>query len=60
MKTIELGGVKYTWRQILEIRREQRKKERQPQPTLFPLKEDKRPSTQQTASDRYQNPLLFD
>ena len=60
MRTIEIGGVRYPWRDILKMRREQQKQERQPQPTLFELREDSRPSTQGTASDRYENPSLFE
>jgi hypothetical protein len=59
MKTIELGGVKYLWRNILKLRREQRKAQRQAQLTLFELKEDTRPQSQQCADGRYVEPLLF-
>jgi len=38
MKTIEVGGVKYLWRDILKLRREQRKAQREAQLTLFELK----------------------
>ncbi len=60
MKFIHIDGRRYLWREILQLRREQKKAARQPQPTLFPLREDARPSTQRTASDRYQEPTLFE
>jgi hypothetical protein len=59
MKTIELGGIKYLWRDILKLRREQRKAQRQAQLTLFVLEEDTRPQSQQCADCRYVEPLLF-
>jgi hypothetical protein len=60
MRTIEINGVRMLWRDILKLRREQQKAERQPHPTLFELQMDIRPSTQQTASARYENPTLFE
>jgi hypothetical protein len=60
MKTVEIGGVKYPWREVLKLRREQLKAERQPHPTLFPLKNDSRPQSQSSAAGRYQEPLLFE
>lgn len=59
MRTIEIDGKRYPWRQILSMRREQRRRERQPQPTLFALKDDTRPPSQRTAQGRFQEPLLF-
>jgi hypothetical protein len=59
MKYIVLGDKKYLWRDLLKLRREQRKAERQAQPVLFDLKEDTRPPTQSTASSRYKEPTLF-
>jgi len=59
VKTIEINGVRFNWRDILKLRREQAKAQRQRQLALFELKEDSRPPTQKTASDRYANPLLF-
>ncbi len=47
------------WKEILKLRREQRKAARQPQLTLFELKEDSRPASQRTAEGRYTEPMLF-
>lgn len=58
MKTIEINGVRYPWRDILKMRREQVKQERQPQPTLFPLMEDARPTSERTVAGRFIEPLL--
>jgi hypothetical protein len=60
MRTIEINGVRMFWRDVLKLRREQQKAERQPHPTLFELRVDSRPATQRTASDRYENPTLFE
>jgi hypothetical protein len=60
MRTVDIGGVRYLWRDILMLRREQRKAERQPQAALFELKEDRRPETQRSAGGRYSEPLLFE
>jgi hypothetical protein len=56
---IVIDGKRYAWRDILRLRREQRKAARQPQPTLFELKEDRRPQSQRSAGGRYSEPLLF-
>jgi hypothetical protein len=59
-KWVELDGKRYRWKDILRIRREQEKEDRQvKQPVLFETVNDSRPLTQRTASDRYQNPTLF-
>jgi hypothetical protein len=58
-RTIEIDGKRYFWRDILKLRREQRKQSRQNQLTLFELKEDKRPASQTTAAGRYEQPTLF-
>jgi hypothetical protein len=60
MRFIEIDGKRYAWREILQKRREQINHARQPQPTLFELKEDHRPRTQTTAAGRFQQPLLFE
>ena len=61
MKYIEIGGRWYLWREVLHLRREQRKALRQDkQPPLFPLYEDHRPAQERTASDRYREPSLFE
>jgi hypothetical protein len=59
MRYIEIDGKKYAWRDLLKLRREQRKAARQAQPALFDLKEDNRPQTQRSASSRYEEPMLF-
>ena len=56
---IVLDGKRYGWREILKLRREQRKAARQRQLTLFELKDDSRPQTQKTARGRYESPTLF-
>jgi hypothetical protein len=56
---IEIEGKRIAWKEVLRLRREQRKAARQPQPTLFELKEDHRPSSQKSATGRYTEPLLF-
>lgn len=61
MRTIKIGDKRYRWREVLEMRREQKKAERQPQPMLFDrLPYDYRPKTERTASDRYESPSLFE
>lgn len=60
MKTIELDGKRYEWRELLKLRREQNKAQKQSQLTLFELKCDARPQSQQTASGRHTEPLLFE
>ncbi len=57
---VEIDGKRYLWRDILMLRREQRRRERQPQPTLFELKDDARPVSQRSAAGRYAEPTLFD
>ena len=60
MRFIEIDGKRYAWRDIVALRREQAKRERQPQPTLFEIKEDARPASQRKAAGRYAEPTLFD
>jgi hypothetical protein len=59
MRYIEIGGKRYPWKDILKLRREQRKEARQAQPVLFELKDDERPKSQRTASSRFEEPSLF-
>jgi hypothetical protein len=60
LRFIEIDGKRYLWRDILELRREQRKAFRQAQqPALFALKDDRRPAAERTAAGRYLEPLLF-
>jgi hypothetical protein len=60
MRFVEIDGKRYAWRDILQKRREQLTQSRQPQPTLFELKEDHRPESQVTAAGRFAQPLLFE
>ena len=60
MKYIEIDGRRYLWRDLLQLRRDQRKAfARAQQPTLFELKDDHRPASQRTAAGRYREPSLF-
>ncbi len=57
---IELDGKRYAWRDILQLRREQKNAHaRGEQPTLFELKDDCRPVAERTAAGRYREPSLF-
>jgi len=57
---IEIDGRRYLWRELLHLRREQKKAHaRAQQPTLFELKDDCRPVAERTASTRYREPSLF-
>jgi hypothetical protein len=60
MRYIEIDGKMYRWRDLLKLRREQRKAARKAQPALFELQDDKRPKSQSTASSRYEEPTLFE
>ena len=57
---IIIDGKRYTWRDIIALRRDQIRQTRQPQQTLFELKEDARPASQRSAGGRYAEPSLFD
>jgi hypothetical protein len=58
---VELDGKRYLWRDILNLRRQQRQAERQrQQPVLFELKEDARPPSQRKAAGRLVEPTLFE
>ncbi len=59
MRYIEIDGKRYAWRDLLKLRREQRKASRQSQAALFELKDDERPKSQRTASSRFEEPTLF-
>lgn len=56
---IIIDGKRYAWRDILEIRRQQRQPA-PPQPTLFEMKDDARPPSQRSAAGRFAEPTLFD
>ncbi len=55
-----IDGKRHLWAELLRLRKEQRKAAKKEQPTLFPLKEDCRPPSQNTASGRYEEPTLFE
>ena len=58
-----LDGRAYSWRQLCELRRQQLdaiRTSRGTQPPLFELREDHRPPSQRSASDRYRQPGLLD
>jgi hypothetical protein len=59
LKFVVIDGKRYLWKEILQLRREQRKATRQPQLTLFELKEDSRPASQRTVEGRFTEPTLF-
>jgi hypothetical protein len=57
---IEIDGRRYLWRDLLELRREQRAAARATeQPPLFALRADCRPQAERTAAGRYLEPSLF-
>ena len=57
---IEIDGKRYPWRDILQLRREQKKAyQRFEQPALFELRDDCRPAAERTAAGRYREPSLF-
>ena len=60
MRFVEIDGKRHPWRDILALRREQLTQSRQPQPTLFELRDDARPPSERTAAGRYLEPTLFD
>jgi hypothetical protein len=60
LRFIEIDGKRYLWRDIVQLRREQRKAyAKAQQPALFELKEDHRPAAERTAAGRYLEPSLF-
>ena len=58
MRYVELDGKRYAMRDMHQLYKEQKKEQRQKQLQLFEMKEDSRPVTLRTASDRYANPSL--
>jgi hypothetical protein len=57
---IVIDGKRYLWRELLQLRREQKKAHAQAlQPMLFEPKDDCRPPSQRSAAGRYQEPSLF-
>ena len=60
MKYLVLDNKRYLWRDILKLRREQRKAARKALQALFELHDAERPKSQSTASSRYEEPTLFE
>jgi len=61
MNFIEIDGKRYLWRDLLQLRREQRKAHARAQPALFELPEDCRPTAERTAAGRSLGAIaLFD
>ena len=57
---IEIDGKRHLWRDVLELRREQKQAcANAVQPALFELREDRRPPADRTAAGRYLEPTLF-
>ena len=60
MRYVWIVNKRYEWKEILRLRRQQIEAERSAhQPTLFQLRDDRRPALQQTARGRYEQPTLF-
>jgi hypothetical protein len=60
MRYVLIDNKRYEWKEILRLRAEQIEAERRAQqPTLFDLRDDSRPPSQQTARGRYEQPTLF-
>ena len=61
MRYVLIDNKRYEWKEILRLRRQQIEAERRAQqPTLFELRDDRRPPSQQTAAGRYEEPMLFE
>ena len=59
-KFIEIDGKRLLWRDVLQLRREQKQAcANAVQPALFELHEDRRPLAERTAAGRYLEPSLF-
>ena len=59
MRYIVIGGVRYEWKEIRRLRREQVSATRKQQLVLFEMKDDCRPPSQKTADGRFSEPPLF-
>jgi hypothetical protein len=60
LRFIDIDGRRYLWRDVLQLRREQKRVHaRRQQLTLFELKEDCRPVGERTVANRYREPSLF-
>ena len=60
--TLIVDGHAYSWQRLCELRREQLEAWRlsqMQQPTLFALREDRRPVGERNAAERYLEPSLF-
>jgi len=55
---LEIDGRLYLWRDLVQRYRAQCAKAPE-QPTLFPLREDRRPLGERNAAERYRAPSLF-
>jgi hypothetical protein len=61
LRFIVIDGKRYLWRDILQLRREQRRAHAAAQqPALFELRHDRQPSAARTPAGRYLEPLLFE
>ena len=61
--TVVIDGRAYNWRQLCELRQQQklaREAARPKQLALFELKDDSRPSTERTAAGRYAEPTMLE
>jgi hypothetical protein len=57
---IDIDGKRYQWRDIVQLRQQQREAARRAeQPPLFELRDDRRPEAERTAAGRYAEPSLF-
>jgi len=59
VRYIVIGGVRYEWKEILRLRREQVRAAQKKQLALFEMKDDRRPTSQKTADGRFFEPTLF-
>jgi hypothetical protein len=55
---IDIDGRRYLWRDLVMLRQAQAQP-RAEQPTLFELRDDRRPPGERNAADRYCEPSLF-
>jgi hypothetical protein len=59
VRYIVIGSVRYEWKDILRLRREQVRTTLKQQLVLFEMKDDRRPPSQKTADRRFSEPMLF-
>jgi len=61
LRFIVIDGKRHLWRDIVRLRREQKRAHANvQQPALFELKDDYRPPAERTAAGRYLEPNLFE